>query len=174
MQTKSTARKGPVPQTPEAIFWRNVIKSDGCWGWRGSVRRRYPIICYCPEPNVKKMAAAHRLSYEIHNGPIPEDLFVCHSCDNPLCTNPEHLWLGTQSANMADMHAKGRHAHAGAPTVNQGESHWNSKMTEQQVREIRERFAAGGVTHKELAGEYGVRPNAIAKIVRRERWANVS
>lgn len=87
-----------------AMFWSKVIKQPGCWGWTGHTR----WDGYGRFRHQYKAVFAHRLSYEIHYGPIPEGMCVMHTCDNPICTNPKHLRLGTHLENMRDMRAKGR------------------------------------------------------------------
>lgn len=101
----------------------------------------------------------HRVSYELHNGPIPDGLCVLHKCDNPKCCNPEHLFLGTQQENMADMHTKGRFV----------KSKGNAILNLQKAKEIRQKFIET-TTCKELATEYGVHYDTIWKIVRNRRW----
>lgn len=106
----------PRPDTTVERFWERVTKTDGCWKWNGSQRHKfgYPIAAvslshvdkYCG----RKQVEAHRLSWVLHFGPIPTGMHVCHTCDNPECTRPEHLFLGTAAANLADMRSKGREA----------------------------------------------------------------
>lgn len=82
-----------------------------CWLWTGARKAHGPGAYYgkiCVLRN--RRASAHRVSYEIHKGPIPTGMLVCHSCDTPLCVNPEHLWLGTAQDNTTDMMRKGRAA----------------------------------------------------------------
>lgn len=94
-------------KTPEDRFWGNTHKTDNCWLWKGSTRGRHPLM-YGILWDGNKHLGAHRFSYEIHNGPIPLDYSVCHTCDNPLCVNPSHLFLGTHTDNMRDKLAKNR------------------------------------------------------------------
>lgn len=96
--------------TSEERFWAKVDKSAGaesCWPWKGAVHRDGYGRAH-DRDGAKKMKIAHRLCYEYAKGAIPDGLDVCHSCDNPICCNPAHLWTGTASDNMRDMHRKGR------------------------------------------------------------------
>lgn len=108
---------------------------------------------------------AHRTSYERANGPIPPGMFVCHKCDNRICVNPEHLWLGTPTENHRDMCAKGRLV---SP---RGQKNYHTKLTEEQVVQIR--CMQGLKTQRELANEYGVTQGAISNIHLRKGWKHV-
>jgi hypothetical protein len=93
-------------QEPPAVrFWRNVQKTADCWVWTGARSGAgYGQI------NINDVLVfTHRFSWELHHGPIPDGLLVCHHCDNPPCCNPAHLFLGTPSDNMVDKIRKGRH-----------------------------------------------------------------
>ena len=97
----------------KAYFWSRVVKSDGCWEWDQVYEpQRYGQVYMSPGRLLGRelVTSAHRLSWVIHNGPIPPGLCVCHNCpggDNPACVRPEHLWLGTHRQNAQDMRAKG-------------------------------------------------------------------
>lgn len=100
----------PHVYVPERIpvelrFWDKVDRRepDACWLWVGARRHRYGEVW-----RDNKHVYAHRVSYEIANGPIPAGLFICHRCDTPLCVNPAHLFAGTQTDNMRDAANKGR------------------------------------------------------------------
>lgn len=100
-------RKGS-PENLFTRFMRFVLKTDGCWEWIGcKVSSGYGRI-WTGEKNKWKKSWSHRVSWEMFRGPIPKGLCVCHSCDNPSCVNPEHLWLGTKTDNHRDMVRKGR------------------------------------------------------------------
>lgn len=103
-----------------ATFWErywskvNVVDdATSCWEWTASGARGYGQIGAGSHdgPSLK----AHRVSYELHHGPIPDGLVVCHACDNRGCVRPDHLWLGTQRENLLDMRAKGRNNDVGSP-----------------------------------------------------------
>lgn len=91
-------------------FWNKVDRSGDCWTWQGSRDRKgYGRVSVNQRP-----VLAHRFSWTLSHGPIPDGLCVLHKCDNPPCVNPEHLFLGTIADNNRDMVAKGRHARYGS------------------------------------------------------------
>jgi hypothetical protein len=90
----------------EDRFWQFVNKTDTCWLWTGSRSRGYGLIGAGASGKTK---SAHRVSYELANGPIPAGMWVLHKCDNPPCVNPAHLFLGDRADNMRDAFRKGRH-----------------------------------------------------------------
>lgn len=104
---------------------------------------------------------AHRISWEIHRGPIPEGMSVCHHCDVPTCVNPEHLFIGTHADNMSDMKRKGRQA--------RGEHQGLARLTRKQVLAIRE----DPRSQTAIAKDYGVHQPHISKIKRREIWSHI-
>jgi len=111
-----------------------------------------------------KKAIAHRVAYEMYVGSIPEGKFVCHSCDNPSCVSPHHLFTGTHSANMADRMKKGRQA--------KGEQQGSSKLTEGDVIEIRE--MAETQTHRAIGALFGVHGSTIASIIHKDTWKHIT
>lgn len=88
-------------------YARAVVKREGCWGWSGATTSGYGVLTRGRRG--EGFVLAHRLSWELHRGPIPDGLFVLHKCDVPECSNPDHLFLGTQTDNMSDCRKKGRH-----------------------------------------------------------------
>ena len=147
--------------TLEERFWSKVEKSDGCWEWTGSADQHgYGRIAV----SRSKPRIATRVAWEITRGPIPPGMDVCHSCDNPPCVRPDHLFLGTRRDNMHDAHLKGRTA--------KGEAHGRHRLTEPEVVAIREKYAHGNVTMDELAGAFGVSTPSIFLIVRGKRWTH--
>lgn len=140
---------------------KRVAKSDGCWLWNGGVNPTgYGMINVEGKPRL-----THRVSWTVHNGPIPDGMFVLHRCDTPLCVRPDHLFLGDQEANMADMVAKGRHN----PGHVIGAAVGTSKLTDVQVRSIRLSKLPGVF----LAGKYGVSTTTISDIRRRKIWRHI-
>jgi hypothetical protein len=110
-----------------------------------------------------KQRPAHRLAWEVVHGPVPDGLHVCHKCDVPSCVNPDHLFLGTNAENMADMKRKGR---GRAP---RGAENPSAKLTEEAVRAIR--IDSRPATH--IAKDYGVSNVLVGHIKKRKAWKHV-
>lgn len=147
--------------TPEERFRQHLARGlfTDCWEWQGATRNGYGVM------NIDHTVVyAHRFSYELHHGSVPDGMYVCHTCDNRLCANPYHLFLGTHADNIRDMYAKGR----GNPS-RQGSK---PKVTADDVRQIRLR-GAQGVSYTVLAEEYGVTKANICLIVKRKRWSHI-
>jgi len=146
--------------TLEERFWSKVIKGadDGCWIWTAHTHRGYGRISL----GVGKVLEAHRVAYELLKGPIPEGMHVLHHCDNPICVNPNHLFLGTNADNLHDAAVKYRVGHLNCCG--------NAKLTYAQVREIRRRYNQGHVTYQRLAEEYGVTHSQIGYIIKGQCW----
>ena len=116
---------------------------------------------------------AHRISWELSYGTIPEGLFVLHHCDNPGCVRPEHLFLGTQGDNARDMSGKGRSGATVHPnSIERGVQRYCAKLDDDKVREIRKRFLSGE-KNKDIADSYGVNPGTISNIVHGKKWKHV-
>jgi hypothetical protein len=111
------------------------------------------------------MRAAHRVSWEMARGPIPRGLYVCHRCDNPPCVNPAHLFIGTQTDNMADMKAKGRWRGG----ERRPERYSSTNLTWEGVREIR-RLYVGGMSVKDLAPRFGICKSSVRNIIHGRTW----
>lgn len=138
-------------------------EADECWLWTGQLNYLgYGTI----GRGAARHALAHRVSYELHVGPIPEGAHILHSCDVRNCVNPSHLRPGTHAENMRDMHSRGRRV------VARGERAGMSKLTDEQVRAIRARRAAGE-RQIALAREYKVDKTLIWMIVTRKIWTHV-
>lgn len=147
-------------------FWEKVRKTDGCWEWTAA---RLPTGYGVFGVEGNDIRAAHRVSWLIHYGEVPEGMLVCHHCDNRGCVNPTHLFLGTDADNMHDMIAKGR----ARPTGPKGVANASAKLTEEDVVTIRNRYASRQVYQYQLAAEYGVSQPVIGSVVLRKTWKHV-
>lgn len=142
-------------------FYSNIgeVTESGCWLWKGTPDSSgYGRILVG-----KVRTKAHRYSYTLHVGPIPDSAYICHRCDVPACVNPEHLFAGTQQDNVDDCVQKGRRV----PPI--GERNRAAKLTEPQVREIRN---APGTTTA-IGRQYGVSAVMVSLIKRRKSWTHV-
>lgn len=185
----------------EARFWAKINKNGPvqphcpelgpCWVWTGKAPANfYPTI----HAGTHKWYA-HRFSWVLHNGIIPDNLCVLHKCDNRHCVRPDHLWLGTKAENSADMARKGRsttgdrnpsrlyperrvrgdrHPFRLHPELLvRGQDRTQAKLTDDVVRTIRARYAAGGISQQQLADDYHVCSALISGIVHRKRWKHI-
>lgn len=144
-------------------FWAKVNKTDGCWLWTASTVK-FGYGQFGVSKTIHKNT--HRLSWEIHHGPIPVGMSVCHSCDVPACVNPDHLFLGTQRDNVLDCIAKGRSNRRGlAGPANPAVK--NASVNPKQVVAL---FNTGlGV--REIAPIVGVSKSTVSNIIRGQHWS---
>lgn len=157
---------GPLRRNPPTIeerFWAKVQRGgpDECWPWTGALSDRG----YGRFDVGGRLRMASHVSYEMHVGPIPAGLFACHSCDNPPCVNPAHLFPGDQKTNLADMVAKGRSL--------KGEDHFHAKLTEEAVRSMRARSTGERGEATRFAAEYGVSVANICYVLKGHTWTHV-
>ncbi len=142
-------------------FWSYVDKKlkNECWNWTGAIRRNYGYLII----NYRKVNA-HRFSWEIYFGEIFGGLCVLHKCDNPLCVNPNHLFLGTIQDNIKDRDNKNRQA--------RGENNGNATLSQAEVKQIR--YLARRFSQKEIAKIFDVRPACISKIYLNKTWKHIT
>lgn len=125
--------------------------NTGCWLWAGPLNFGYGQF------GIKGVTKrAHRVSYQIYKGEIPKGLFVCHTCDERGCVNPDHLWLGTNKENLHDMMKKGR-------------GRKFTKLTVEQVLELRQNT----LKQKEYAEKFGVTREAVCLALNRKNWKHI-
>ena len=161
-----------------------------CWVWTAGKAEGYGVL----RVNGKNMGA-HRFSWEIHYGPIPQGLWVLHRCDNRSCPRPDHLFVGTCADNEADKKAKGRQAkgerqgtythpesrsrgsrngaHTRPENRPRGERHGGAKLTESDIIQIRQEYKNGNANQYELAALFGVKQSQIWQIIHYKSWKHI-
>ncbi len=143
-----------------------VLVGDGCWEWAGahlfrpSGMRSYGSLLWRG-----RQTGAHRVAWELTNGLIPDGLYVLHHCDNQGCVRPDHLYLGTHADNTRDAVERRRMSH--------GTGMWNHKLTDDDVRRIRE-VAATGLATERIGPMFGVSGRTVRFIMAGKRWSHVN
>jgi Mor family transcriptional regulator len=151
------SRNGPVPVPIQERFWKYVEKTEGCWLWKGAVDGVTYGRIY--DATRKEKVLAHRVSWEIHHGSIPEGKNVLHRCDNPACVNPEHLFLGTHVDNAQDMVSKFR-----------GHCVFKNKDTVVEILDLHSHGHSG----RSLAKIFGVSVDTIYRILHGSTYSHVA
>lgn len=163
----SESSKAWTMEEKAIAFWAKVDRSggpDACWTWQGAITSKHGYGCFSVGRGVVR--GAHKLAWVLTHGD-PKGLCICHRCDNRVCVNPAHMFLGTKKDNMEDAVSKGRQVH--------GEGNIHAILTEAQVREILanppKRGRGGNVN--EYAARYGVTNEAILHIVAKRTWKHL-
>jgi hypothetical protein len=146
-------------------FWKYVEKSDGCWNWTGNKRDGYGQLSVGLTHD-NSPVDAHRLSWILNFGEIPEGLEVCHHCDNHSCVRPDHLFLGTRKQNAEDCVSKMRQAY--------GVKNGLAKLDDDAVREIRALYRKGFRNWAKIAPIFGVSNSAVGYAARGQTWKHVA
>ncbi len=172
MNLRKLGGRNPFP--PEYRFAASYKQDEktGCWVWQGKSRSGTSRLYGRIKANGKNVAA-HRFSWELYNRkPIPEKMMVLHSCDNPACVNPNHLFLGTHQDNMDDKVAKNRQA-KGDDFKNRkparGEQNGLAKLTEEKAMKI----FLDGRPQRVIAKEYGITQAAVFYIKAKRNWSHI-
>jgi len=153
-------------RTLEQRFLRKITKTKTCWEWNGAKDPKgYGYILVKKNKKVQKNKSAHRISYELYSGKIPEGMVVMHSCDNSSCVNPKHLSLGTPLDNHNDKMNKGRQA--------RGEKMNTAKLTESDVREIIS-LAKQGYSNAEICQTFKITNAHVGNIKKRLSWKHLT
>lgn len=146
----------------ERFHKKYEINESGCWMWTGGTRPNSKGVPYPRHwTDDSESIGAHRFSFELVHGAIPQGMYVCHKCDTPLCVNPDHLFLGSHQDNMRDMVAKQR-SFTGRGEDKKG----RSKLTNKQADQIRKM----SMSHSKIAAMFGVSAATVGRIKRKESY----
>lgn len=146
-------------------FWKKAKVSDECWPWQEGLSDPGG---YGKTTQNDKTEYAHRIAWELfHNEKIPEGMCVLHTCDNPPCINPFHLYLGTKAENNTDRAKKGRNGNL------EGEDHPNAKFSDDTIRKMRELYLTGNYTHSMIGEIFGTSTAYVTKVIKRQRRTNI-
>jgi len=176
-------KPAPVVTASDVVrFWKFVDRrgDNECWPWIGGTQFGYGRFKFHKDGKSDRRGS-HVISYYLETKVWPIGKCVCHSCDNPSCCNPKHLWAGTDDDNQKDSAKKNRTANGYTrgfylkhpDRVVRGENIKSSKLTEQQVLSIRKIYSAGGRSQQSIADEFGVDQTIISDVVRRVTWKHV-
>lgn len=139
-----------------------TVTASGCWEFNGSRRHGYGQIALAGKRN----EIASRAAYMAWVGPIEAGLFVCHRCDNPPCINPAHLFLGSHDENVQDCVSKSRNVH--------GVRQWKSKLTDEDARGVRETYATGLYTQRQVGEMFGIVQTTVSAVITGKHWKHVA
>lgn len=143
----------------QRLIRRRMVTPTGCWEWTGGLQPSgYGQLVISIVPKQPQTVYAHRLAYETWVGPIPDGKNVCHRCDNRLCINPEHLFVGTDADNVADKLAKDRQPH--------GDGHCNAVLTTDIVDQLR----SGQLSIKQAAADLGLSESHLYRVRKGVHW----
>lgn len=146
-------------------FWQKVQKSEkGCWPW---------IACKNSDGYGQfgfrgRVDGAHRVSWILSHGELPKGAHVLHKCDNPVCVNPDHLFIGTHQDNMEDRTRKGRSRGRGLP----GELSGHNKLTNNIVLKIR-KLHEQGTSQKQISNQFAIHKATVNDVVLRKTWRHI-
>jgi hypothetical protein len=158
-----------MKKTLEERFWPKVQKTDTCWLWTGgNLSDGYGRIYTYFRDKKPVLELAHRVAWQLTNGPIPEGIDVLHRCDNPSCVRPDHLFLGTLLDNAVDRENKGR----GGGKKIQGENHYKVELSQKDVRSIVDLLASGNGV-REISRQFGINSGTITCIKNGRSWRGI-
>ena len=158
---KST--NGKVFKSKKEILYSHIfpVTESGCWLWDSAIGNQFGHGCMKHGGRKGKKLLAHRVSYEVHHGDIPEGKCVLHKCDVPSCVNPDHLYIGDRKDNSDDMYSRGR--------ARIGSKHYASKITEDIAKKIK----GSGLSTKEISNIYNISRQSAADIIYGRTWKHV-